>query len=89
MFIRQLLYGPRFIKQFNLLPLRIKNISIKKVEIFKTNPIHPSLRLHSLNGFNNVYSISINMNYRIIFERKNNGDIIFISAGKHDIYKNL
>lgn len=25
--------------------------------------------------------------YRIIFERMPNGDILFISVGKHDIYK--
>jgi hypothetical protein len=31
----------------------------------------------------------LTQNYRIIFERMPNGDILFISIGKHDIYKYL
>lgn len=83
-------YGPRFVKQFVSLPVRIKKIAAKKVEIFKQNPIHPSLRLHSLRGkLENIYSISVTMSYRIIFKRQENGDLVFISIGKHDIYKSL
>jgi addiction module RelE/StbE family toxin len=46
--------------------------------------------LHELHGkFKGIWSISITNNYRIIFARMENGDILFISIGKHDIYKYL
>jgi len=66
------------------------NIFEKKEKIFRLNPLHHSLRLHQLHGdLNFLWSISLNKNYRTIFKRQKNGDILFISIGKHDIYKNL
>lgn len=88
MIIKKIYYTPKFIKEFRKLPRDIQLIAEKKEEFFKDNPLHPSLRLHGLKGkFKGVWSISINENYRLIFERMNNGDIIFHSIGKHDIYR--
>lgn len=85
-----ILYSSGFVKQFQNLPESVQKTAIKKEALFQENPIHPSLRLHSLKGkLLGLYSISITMNYRIIFKRQSNGDIIFISIGKHDLYKNL
>ena len=90
MIVKNIEYSTKFVKQLKKLPKNIINIAKKKEKIFKQNPLHSSLRIHELHGnFKNVWSISINKNYRIIFERQNNGDIVFISIGKHDIYKNL
>jgi len=90
MIVQKILYTDKFHSRFNKLSTKIKNITDKKVGIFKKNPLHPSLHLHELHGkFKNIWSISINKNYRITFERQNNGDIVFISIGNHDIYKNL
>lgn len=58
----------------------------KTIVLLENNPQHPSLRLHKLQGkLNDYYSISINMNYRIIvdFIIKNN-QIILIDIGAHD-----
>jgi len=86
----KIFYSSNFKKQFKKLPLPIKELSIKKERFFKDNPLHPSLRLHALKGkLEGLFSISITMNYRIIFKRMENGDIVFVSIGKHDIYKNL
>ena len=90
MIIKKILYSNKFHLEFNKLPIKIKKVSDKKVSIFRKNPLHPSLRLHELHGnFKGIWSISVNRNYRIIFERQENGDIIFISIGKHDLYKYL
>lgn len=90
MLVKKILYSDKFFSIFKKLPKKIKKSSHIKVEIFKTNPLHPSLRLHELHGkFSGLWSISINNNYRLIFERLPNGDIVFISIGKHDIYKYL
>ena len=90
MIVKKIHYSTKFIKELKKLPKEIVKLAIKKEQIFKANPLHPSLRLHELHGkLSGVWSISISGGYRIIFERMENGDILFISAGKHDIYKSL
>ena len=83
-------YASVFKKDCERLPRYLSQTIIEKEKLFRENPLHPSLRLHRLRGtMAGLWSISITMNYRIIFKRQNNGDILFISIGTHDIYKNL
>ncbi len=90
MIITQILYSSKFVVELKKLPKEIIVLAAKKENIFKNNPLHPSLRLHMLKGkLKGLWAISITAGYRIIFERQINGDILFISVGKHDIYKNL
>ena len=90
MIVKKIHYTSRFIRKLNKLPINIVKQAVTKENIFRQNPLHPSLRLHELHGkFKNKWSISITGNYRIIFERQENGDILFLSIGKHDIYKYL
>ncbi|MSU75564.1 MAG: type II toxin-antitoxin system mRNA interferase toxin, RelE/StbE family [Candidatus Magasanikbacteria bacterium] len=90
MIITQVVYSSHFGKELKRLPAEVIELAIKKEIIFKANPLHPSLLLHALQGkLKGLWSITISGNYRIIFERQQNGDILFISIGKHDIYKNL
>jgi len=90
MIITNIFYSSKFVQEFKRLPGDIKLLAIKKEKYFKDNPLHPSLRLHSLQGkLKGLWSISLTGGYRIIFERQPNGDILFISIGKHDIYRYL
>ncbi len=90
MIVKNIEYSRKFVKELKKLPPQIIKIAIEKEKIFRINPLHPSLRLHELHGkFKSLWSISITGNFRIIFERMPNGDIIFVSIGKHDIYKYL
>jgi len=90
MIVKNIFYSKKFAKELKRLPKEIIELAIKKEKIFRENPLHSSLRLHQLHGkFEGIWSISITSNYRIIFERMPNGDILFISIGKHDIYKYL
>ncbi len=90
MIIKNIEYGSEFIKKLKQLPNWIIQLAEKQENVFRTNPLHPSLRLHPLKGdLEELWSISLNKNYRIIFKRKDTGDILFVSIGKHDIYKNL
>lgn len=62
----------------------------KTLELLEINPFHPSLRLHKLQGRLNVlYSVSIDMQYRISIEFYiENNRIIPIDIGTHDeVYK--
>lgn len=90
MIIKKVYYSKKFIKELKKISEEIIKLAVKKEVAFKNNPLHPSLRLHELHGkFKGIWSISITGNYRIIFERMDNGDIMFVSIGKHDIYKYL
>lgn len=54
--------------------------------ILEQDPYHPSLRIHKLKGrLAEFYSISINMEYRIIIDFIiRDGEIILIDIGTHD-----
>ena len=50
MIIKNIEYSKRFFKDLNKLPEQIVKIALRKEQLFKYNPLHPSLRLHSLKG---------------------------------------
>jgi len=58
----------------------------KTLRLLEVNPHHPSLRLHKLKGdLKEFYSVSINMQYRIILDFVIKDDlIILINIGSHD-----
>ena len=58
----------------------------KTLELLEMNPHHPSLRLHKLKGkLSELYSISINISYRISIDFIFEDDIIIpIDVGSHD-----
>ena len=58
----------------------------KTLKLLESNPSHPSLRLHKLSGkLSGLYSVSINITYRISIEFQiQNDTIIPVSVGTHD-----
>ncbi len=61
----------------------------KTLKILEVNPYHPSLRLHQLKGnLKDLYSVSINISYRIILQLYIiDKEIILVNVGHHkDIY---
>ncbi|HNY36129.1 MAG TPA: type II toxin-antitoxin system mRNA interferase toxin, RelE/StbE family [Candidatus Pacearchaeota archaeon] len=89
MTIKSIIYASDFLNNIEDLPREIVDLAVKKEKILKESPFHPSLRLHPLKGrLRGLWSISVNMQYRIIFQLEDN-NAVFISIGKHDIYKNL
>ena len=58
----------------------------KSLELLENNPMHPSLRVHKLQGrMNQFSSLSINMKYRIVIDFIIVDDvIILIDIGSHD-----
>lgn len=85
-----ILYSSGFSKDLKKISRRDKTISEKirhKLELFKVNRNHPSLRLHKLHGsIHKFWSISIEGDLRIIFSYSNS-DITLLDLGKHeDVY---
>lgn len=58
----------------------------KTIRLLQENPYHPSLRLHKLKGtMSEYYSISINIEYRIIMDFMIADEvIILLDIGSHD-----
>ncbi len=58
----------------------------KTLKLLEVNYQHPSLRFHRLHGrLANLYSVSINISYRIVLEFIiKNDTLILIQVGKHD-----
>ena len=58
----------------------------KIIKILKTNPYHPSLRLHKLQGeLKSYYSISLDLEYRIILDFIIiDNQIYLLDIGSHD-----
>jgi mRNA-degrading endonuclease YafQ of YafQ-DinJ toxin-antitoxin module len=58
----------------------------KTIQLLESNPYHPSLRLHKLQGhLRDVHSVSINMKYRITIEFIIQDKIIIpVMIGSHD-----
>lgn len=81
-------YVPKFQKSFEKIPLQIKKLAVKKEKVFRNEPFHPSLKTHKLNGeFEGFFAFSVNYEYRIIFQFKENKEVWFHNIGNHDIYE--
>lgn len=81
----KLTYTPRFKKAYNTLSNIEKQHFQKKMEIFVQNILHPSLRTKKLQGQNDLYESSINMDIRIIWYFENEELIVLVDIGHHDI----
>ena len=88
MIVRDIFYEPGFLKDWKKLDRRFHEAAIKTEKLFRQNPLHPSLRLHALQGkLSGLWSISVTFDLRIIFKRMDGGDIVFLSIGRHEIYR--
>ncbi len=59
---------------------------LKTLQLLESNPFHPSLRLHPLQGkWDGLHSVSINLSYCITLEMLiKDEQIIPINVGDHD-----
>ncbi len=58
----------KFDKQFKQLDSKVSKQAQKAIELFVSDPSHPSLRYKKIQGTDNFYEISVNMSVRIIIE---------------------
>ncbi|KJS21426.1 MAG: toxin RelE [Clostridiaceae bacterium BRH_c20a] len=79
----------KFDKQFKQLDSKSSKQAAKAIELFISDPSHPSLRFKKIQGTNNFYEISVNMSIRIVVEvttKENDQIIIFYIIGTHDLW---
>ena len=78
-------YTKRFEKHFSKLT-KIEQKQIKsKVEILVENPLHPSLRTKRIQGTEDLFERSVNMDIRIIWHYEGEQLTLLLDVGHHDI----
>lgn len=87
----EIIYSPKFAREYKKLPTNIKDIAEKQETIFRENPFDSRLKTHKLcikGKLNEFSSFSIGYKYRIIFEFiEDKQTAYFHSVGTHDIYQ--
>lgn len=87
--IQKIYYSAHFIESLSKVSTQAKQDFLKKESLFLKNPFHRSLKTHKLSGkYQDFYAFWINYHYRIMFKfLNNNGKIILVNIGTHEIYK--
>ena len=76
-------YSRNFIKQAEKLPINIKVKLYERIRTFRDNPLHPTLRNHSLRGkYKDYRSIDVTGNVRALYLQENDA-AIFDAVGTH------
>jgi toxin HigB-1 len=77
-------FSRNFSKLCKIREKKFKIITEEKIALLRTNPQHPSLRLHKINlQGDQAWSISIDMKIRVLFIYESDG-IILVDIGTHD-----
>ena len=80
--------SPKFEKNYQRLPKRIKEKAKEKELIFRKDSFDPRLGTHKLSGKDKgCWAFWITDSYRIKFIFLSAGEILFLDIGTHDIYK--
>lgn len=82
----QIKYSSSFESKYKKLVKKNKSLQKKiaqKIDLLSSNPKHPSLRLHKIESKFDAWSISVNMNLRILFVYRSYG-ILLVDIGGHD-----
>lgn len=81
-------YTPSFIRAYKHLPSSLQHEIKEKIVLFMEDPKHASLRVHKLKGrLQDRWSFSVNYKYRIVFQFVSPDEVIFLTVGDHDVYK--
>ncbi len=84
----KIIFSERFISQFESLSPKTQKLAEKKIDIFKTDPRHHSLKTHKLNGvLADYFSFSVDYKLRIVFEYGVKDTVHFLKIGDHDVYR--
>ena len=83
----KLTYTNRFLKHYKSLTDIEKNQLQNKLRLLSQNPMHPSLRTKRIQGADDLFECSVNMDIRIIWYYEGDTIIILVDVGHHDILK--
>ena len=76
-------YTKTFEKDLKALSSTEKKAVAQKLKILAENPFYPSLRTKKVQGLNDVFEMSVNMNIRILWRYEGDVIILLIDVGHH------
>lgn len=86
----QIFYSPEFKRDYKKLPKNLREQLKIRGLLFEINPFHPRLRTHKLSGkLKGVWSFSVDIHYRVIFEFLGDQEILLLRVGDHGVYKKV
>lgn len=78
-------YTKRFEKNLKKLTATEKAQLKKKLEILIMDPLYPSLRTKRIQGTEDLFEFSVNMDVRVIWQYEGDTLILLLDIGHHDI----
>ncbi len=79
----KLKYSKTFEKDLKRLSPKEQKAVASKLKILMENPFYPSLRTKKVQGLNNVFEMSVNMDIRILWRYENGIIILLLDVGHH------
>jgi len=81
-------FSKGFRKEFEKLPDIHKKMVMDTVLLIEENPSYPSLRTKKMGGKHKYYESSANMDIRILWRYRRDGDgIALLDVGHHDVLR--
>lgn len=88
MSVKEIRIYQQFEKSYKKLSQKVKARAAIKERVFRENPFHPTLKTHKLHGKEKeMWAFWINQKYRIKFIFLEEGVVLFLDIGTHDIYE--
>lgn len=86
--VKRISYSSYFLRQVKKIPQKDKKLLNKFEKIFREDCFSLRLKTHKLSGkLEGFWACSLSYKIRILFEFNDDGDIILVDIGTHDIYK--
>lgn len=79
----KLKYTKAFLKDLKKLSPPEQKAVAQKLKILTENPFYPSLRTKKVQGIDNVFEMSVNMDIRILWRYENGVIILLLDVGHH------
>lgn len=79
----KLKYTKEFEKNLKFLTKQEQKLVLNKLKLFVENPFYPSLRTKKIQGLDNVFEMSVNMDIRILWKYDNGIIILLLDIGHH------
>ena len=85
----RLIPDKHFTKNYKKLTVQLQKQIDNKLLLFAENPNHPSLRTKRIQGAEQLFESSVNMDIRLIWHYEDDKLIILLDVGHHDILKRI
>lgn len=79
----KLKYTKVFTKDFKKLSKYEQKAVAQKLKLLADNPSYPSLRTKKVQGFDDLFEMSVNMDIRILWRDEGNVIILLLDVGHH------